>query len=125
MDKPNAEQIANLDKLADYLIALPRGYRHFNMLSYLAITEPFWKELDKVEQVSELIHKCGTTACAAGHGPMAGIAPLPGEEWDGYIIRSFGTECGDALWEEVFSSELPGGPVTAGRRIKRVLKTIS
>ncbi len=36
-------------------------------------------------------NECGTTACAVGHGPLFGITPVDGEDWEDYAIRLFET----------------------------------
>lgn len=56
----------NLRKLAAYLLALPEGYERFHMASF-----------------------CGTSACALGHGPDAGI-PRQSDDWMRYAAESFG-----------------------------------
>ena len=42
------------------------------------------------EHQAEVYNHCGTTACAVGHGPLAGIPMLKGEEWGEYELRVFG-----------------------------------
>lgn len=81
----------NLLKLADYLDTLPVDYEHFNMSNYCINSETGF---DPIE-VAEVIHECGTIACLAGHGPMAGIAPEPtpvpeSQGWLSYIKENFG-----------------------------------
>lgn len=50
----------------------------------------------------ELYSVCGTVACVAGHGPMAGIPGLPNENWMNYIRRAFGDSI--ALYEWAFNA---------------------
>lgn len=78
---------ARLEKLAAYLEGLPKNYRHFEMRSY------FGKYgLVQVEYARKNggLPKCGTVACAVGHGPAAGIL-VPSKfiandcvDWNGY-----------------------------------------
>lgn len=67
----------NLTRLADYLDSLPPDYAHFDM------------------RVFGNGHPCQTSACAAGHGPAAGI-PFPPEiadfDWLDYISAVFEVE---------------------------------
>lgn len=58
--------INNLKTLADYLAALPADYTHFDM--------GHWHTGEK--ETDPPTTRCGTVACAAGHGPAAGILPL-------------------------------------------------
>lgn len=69
-------QRANLAKLADYLAALPKNYEGFRMSTYSTETH-------------KAIHECGTAACAAGHGPAAGIEAEEDEDWQSYVSRVF------------------------------------
>lgn len=85
------EQRANLAKLAAYLYQLPQDYTGFNMKFYdNFIREPYEER------------KCGTIACAAGHGPKAGIAALDGESWCRYVDRVFTNE-NSSLYTFLFS----------------------
>jgi hypothetical protein len=57
-----------------------------------------------IERPAEFLLNCGTVACAAGHGPAAGIPFKSGEfelgidndwgniNWNRYITRAFGVE---------------------------------
>lgn len=60
---------ARLEKLAAYLEGLPKDYLGFEMRT-------FFRSEDQSE-VDYALHngglKCGTVACALGHGPAAGI----------------------------------------------------
>ncbi len=122
---PNAEQRANLAKLADYLIGLPADYGHFNMETFGGLgSEGFGSEDYPPAQADTKLHTCGTVACAAGHGPAAGIPPKQFDTWDSYIERSFGIKRADGLYWDVFSASLGGDHIDAGNRIKRVLEKI-
>ena len=57
--KTPEEKRANLARLADYLDALPEDYALFDMSTYYHQSPA----------------RCGTIACAVGHGPAAGIGP--------------------------------------------------
>lgn len=73
----SVEQFANCKKLATYLLELPDDYDQFDMWWYTQNGEP--------PQNTD----CGTVACAAGHGPAAGIEPKPNEGWESYTKRVF------------------------------------
>lgn len=100
------EQRANLTKLAAYLLTLPAEYPDFEMESYVRprgeLDNAIAVKLDTFAHLPE----CGTAACAAGHGPRAGIDFEPGESWNIYSRRAFagGDEwswCFGALWAHV------------------------
>jgi hypothetical protein len=48
--------------------------------------------------------ECGTTACAAGHGPLCGIKSKRGETWNEYTERVFGLTFMSPEWHFCFSS---------------------
>lgn len=57
---------------------------------------------------TEVYSSCGTTACAIGHGPLAGIPVKPNETWAGYETRVFGmTMMGvnGRVWRFLFAAE--------------------
>lgn len=72
----------NLLKLANYLEKLPRNYQHFEMADFIDRNG----EYDLDERIAEYarhnggVDKCGTVACAVGHGPAAGILFPPRAE---------------------------------------------
>lgn len=92
LDLLTQEQKNNLRKLSDFLLS---GISHdgFDMEMYRNET------------------KCGTVACAAGHGPLAGIEKLPTENWSAYCYRAFGAGVGLVsltslkMWTWLFGSE--------------------
>lgn len=57
----------NLAILATYLEKLPPDYREFEMACF------YESEDDSDEHYIKTGNKCGTAACAAGHGPAAGL----------------------------------------------------
>lgn len=93
----------NLKKLADYLWDLPRNYNHFDMGDFCVIDDPIlYMPIEPHETscgIKELDY-CGTAACAAGHGPSAGIKARKDEDWRQYVGRVFG--CGDSLPDDGF-----------------------
>lgn len=109
----------NLNKLADYLLALPPDYRDFDMGTFCKV--PGTEDEFSPDQSR---HECGTVACALGHGPRAGIEPEPTESWQGYCHRQFGLHwwsdeaewCFGGNW--VLFDDTPRG---AGLRIKWLL----
>ena len=118
----------NLAKLADFLERLPADYEHFDMRDYvIAPVEP------KSTGLRQIMHgECGTTACALGHGPAAGIIPTGVElkpdghiHWVNYAHR-FVERSHDDDWYELFGShwaDKPGGntPAAAAARIREYL----
>ncbi len=78
------EHKENLAKLATYLESLPADYRHFDM--------SWWFHGSSASYASGALSvpECGTSACALGHGPAAGIplrdAIMPNGRisWDRY-----------------------------------------
>lgn len=93
----------NLMKLRDYLYSLPEDYDRFDMSVY------FYDSLSPHAffTPSEARPSCGTSACALGHGPAAGIEALEGEGWLSYSERQFGISREDyfELWEWVFCED--------------------
>lgn len=98
---PTKKQRQNLAKLAIYLEGLPPSYGHFDMRHYahhrgdcdLGISPMFYA----AKKPDEFLHNCGTVACAAGHGPAAGMPFRRDEFYDGeiacwgdYTSRAFG-----------------------------------
>lgn len=106
---------ANLIKLSAYLRGVVEDFdmRYFNQY-----------ERDACK------HACGTSACAVGHGPSAGLKPLLGERWISYSKRVFiefndDTKLAELAWEWCFSDEWSGVDNTAlgaSRRIDYLLE---
>jgi hypothetical protein len=105
------EQAANLRQLADYLLTLPAEYPDFEMDSYV--------QDDNDHDGKAYVAECGTAACAAGHGPIAGITPLPEEEWDDYCYRAFVNDLG--AWSWCFSGLWSGVDNTAHGAALRII----
>lgn len=71
-------QRARLEKLAAYLEGLPKNYRHFQMANFVTRTfKPHEKTEAEYGRTNGGVQSCGTAACAAGHGPAAGILVPP------------------------------------------------
>ena len=91
-----------LDKLATYLEGLPEDYAHFSMDLYVR-GATFRREVVYARRNGG-VASCGSSACAAGHGPAAGILVPPRfikdgrVEWDDYA----GWLCGDSLFERIW-----------------------
>jgi len=71
------------------------------MLSTLGIPEDKeWYEIVRSTElaVPEVYNHCGTSACAVGHGPLAGIPVLPEDrnQWPRYEKRVFGVSQNDS-----------------------------
>lgn len=103
----NAKQRANLLKLAEYLESLPPSYKHFDMTDYAyhkgTHDLPLPPDVMAATRPVEFLSDCGTVACAAGHGPAAGIKLRSDElgrrgsrfvdvRWVAYIERAFGID---------------------------------
>ena len=66
----------------------------FDALEPALVKAHFSGEIDRhpVFMTQDVYSHCGTVACAAGHGPMAGIEAKPHESWTAYTDRVFGTK---------------------------------
>ncbi len=121
MTKISAKQRKNLNKLADYLLALPEDYQHFGMEGFCSTDEqcidPHVKEAKKFP--------CGTVACAVGHAITAGVKNTAKyTTWwsysDDYLLDSNSAEwdwCFEGSWS--YTDDTPQG---AGKRIKYLLE---
>ena len=119
----------NLNKLADYLDALPIDYKHFNMGYFLAVglergegihCPSIERDIDEASTID--LNECGACACAIGHGPSAGIPVCRDPTWSDYAIRVFGFDFSDdAEGDYMFGSDHPNDPQLAARRIRAVL----
>lgn len=123
----NGVHIANMKKLAAYLKRLPANYKHFNMASYLNCpNEGIIWEGGPVRALHE-INVCGSAACALGHGPSAGIAPVQHDDtWTDYLEQHFLERGADTSeWDWCFSDDwrhIDNTPKGAGLRIEYMLK---
>src|SRR6478736_854002 len=54
------------------------------------------------DQPSKATYGCGTSACFCGYGPLAGIKPLPYENWFQYAARNFGAQSRWGNAEDIF-----------------------
>ena len=87
--------VENLTKLRDYLMSLPRSYKDFHMGSFATVYDDgrHW-DLDEDDSIlvedyaMEIPANCGTSACAVGHGPNAGIKHRKNESWERYSART-------------------------------------
>lgn len=76
----------NLTRLADYLDSLPQGYKHFQMDSFFAHKNGFdTSDIPK----KPVPTRCGTVACAIGHGPAAGVPVGEHTDWEEYAAANF------------------------------------
>ena len=127
----------NLKKLADYLAKLPEDYQQFEMSNF--IDEATFDEA--VEYIRKDGNMCGTSACAIGHAPHAGITlDFTQEEldrmyvgtvgggsadlWTAYAQRAFGIDFNTPQGEWMFGGEWAGvdnTPRGAAARIKFIL----
>lgn len=105
------KQRENLITLRNYLAALPKDYEHFNMRYYMKIRKTQPPTPRKMPFI-----KCGTVACAIGHGPSAGIKKIFGEGWRQYSYRVFGFDC----WDWCFSAHWYPFDNTVAGAVKRI-----
>lgn len=112
----------NLEKLATYLEGLPVDYEKFNMRHMLADDDG--EEFDLRDPGrARVIHKCGSSACAIGHGPNAGIRISPHDwSWTQYADRVFGVNhFTNGIGEYMFGGNMGGDHRDAAKRIREVL----
>lgn len=109
----------NLATLAAYLEQLPAKYRRFDMAQF-AVTPRAGRYVPPAKSPH-----CGTVACAAGHGPKAGIPALKGESWTEYSNRVFVDQDADwAAWDWCFGASwarYDNTPEGAAKRIRYLL----
>ena len=125
------EHKANLKKLAKYLATLPDDYEKFHMKVYCStIDEGGYvgdEDFGPNQADAILSNKCGTVACALGHGPSAGIMPTKDDHfWDQYSENHFGLVWGSDGWTHCFDVEWAQDPETntpkaAAKRIHEYL----
>ena len=108
---------ANLAVLADFLAHNVEEDK-FNMKFY------FRGGTSEVVTNLRKYHECGTTACAAGYGPLAGIKPLPNETWHVYVSRVF-TDQDSIIFNWCFAiswADVDNTPKGAAKRIELFLR---
>ena len=111
----------NLARLALFLNNMNPLYRsntEFDMDVYFRAEGVDFNPYDAKKHYNE----CGTSACAAGHGPIAGIRPRKYDSWPDYIERDFlGMDScsndGWALFRFLFGQSHPDDPQLAAMRI--------
>lgn len=117
--KPTPKQRANLAKLAAHLEALPADYAEFDMGSYQK-REGFCNDLTLARRLKA--PTCGSSACAIGHGPFAGIRVYGDYSWPSYAERVFGTcDNGTAAGIRMFAIHNKGDHFDAAKRIRAEL----
>lgn len=112
----------NLAKLATHLEKLPLDYSHFDM-------NDFQSEDGSVDirfSIPKAEVSCGTSACAVGHGPWAGIRVSKYDvDWEHYSDRVFGVSIfDDGAGDFMFAAEWARPDPThrgAAARIRYVL----
>jgi hypothetical protein len=79
MRKPNLTPArrARLIQLADFLDTLPKRTRKFNMRLWFDDKKNTFNEGDYIKAPTEIMHNCGTAACALGWAPAAGLTVPP------------------------------------------------
>lgn len=107
------EQETNLRKLAAYLLTLPADYPKFAM-------SLFTQDGRGGQGHPAHLPDCGTAACAAGHGPSAGIRPKKGETWAQYSGRAF-CETWSIEWDWCFAPFWARADNTAHGAARRIL----
>lgn len=107
--------VENMNRLADYLDALPADYEHFDMRmyrSYYGIECTF---------PSPYPLGCGAVACAIGHAPLA-LPDVPlgaGETWLDYTNRVLIDDSDERYWcFDYFWAAIDNTPGGAAARIR-------
>ena len=112
-------QKSNLARLALYL-RTQKPSKAFDMSDYARDYDSDegcdLEPCEVVERKKE--HPCGTSCCAAGHGPLIGIRPLVCERWMDYVFRVFGKS--QRAWSWMFGPEWVPDKEQAARRIALV-----
>ena len=127
------ELIGNYKKLADYLLALPDDYKHFNMRSYWEDTNSMDKEdlslQELLDNMDDQLHACGTAGCILGHAVVSRLFDIGSEEgncWGNVEDLIFGKtntitwEGYDRRWKWLFTSDwesVDNTPVGAAHRL--------
>lgn len=111
----------NLLTLAKYLEKLPENYEHFNTSRYYQTNISNNYPKDTIECN---LSKCGSSACALGHGILAGIPWPEGKEgdWYSYGKEQFGIEPYTREWSFLFGVNWPNDPKKAAERIYYLLE---
>lgn len=92
----------NLRQLAKYLVALPKNYGKFDMLHYSVRPGGTFVSPDDVDVA---LRDCGSTACAVGHGPSAGIQVGAMDfTWGEYADNNFGEGCFGWCFDDTWAS---------------------
>jgi len=134
-DEITDEQFTNCHILADYLDALPDDYDKFKMECFVKFNSK--REEDSQidvplfsEHLIESFHECGSSACALGHAPLAGIHfngldhdHFGNLSWYDYSDRCFIGRRLDyrdyiVAWHFVFSMSWPDCPKEAATRLR-------
>jgi len=94
--------IANIEHLAEFLLSGDIPPPRFDIVSFMDMDFDYRLEISAklntdysprfvtAFATDEVYNHCGTTACAVGHGPLAGLPALDGEDWRSYSDRVFG-----------------------------------
>lgn len=127
MGRLTKAQRTRLDKLATYLEGLPEDYAHFRM--WMWITGASEEGQIRYARRNGGVASCGTAACAAGHGPAAGVLVPPRficsgtVWWRQYALEMFvGGDVHKEIW--VFGGTwdgVDGGHYAAAARIRYLL----
>lgn len=97
-----------LKLLANYLLNLPKNYKHFDMSRYFYAPDNYL--FQPINAKYELIRKdisCETSACALGHAPSISdtFSPINNEDWEEYCSRIFSIRPHNTLWSWLFNAD--------------------
>ena len=109
----------NFAILALYLWETDIPKEKFDM-SHYCYSEDKESEVDLRQALEEYKNDCGTSACALGHGPIAGIKPRITSSWSGYCRDNFVSD-NSQVWEFCFGPKWPDCPKFAAQRIAYML----
>lgn len=118
-------QLANIERLANYLDQLPANYPHFDMEDWFhpASGMQFSTEADEIQASAELRDpKIGSCGCALGHTIAAGINPCNTKSWVMMAQRVYGITGSEFV--KVFAGDLAfvdNTPKGAARRLRALL----
>jgi len=81
-------QYKNIEKLIAYGESVALTFHVFDMDVFFS--DELGESIAPSKSVAHYENECGTTACFAGLGPLAGVSPRGTKEWWQYIDKKFG-----------------------------------
>lgn len=112
----------NFAKLALYLNSAKIPEEKFTMEWIIDNRKDDEFKCDYPALAKKKYNECGTSACALGHAPLAGIKPRPGMSWGEYDTCMLTDSLTDE-WEHCFDASWGGTAKDAAKRIAYMLLT--